>query len=114
MVGLALSLAVAATVPALGIEGRYLAREEIALVLDADYGAGGVLVERVVEDSAAEQAGLKLGDLILQFESHQVCSGECLLVGPRRLTRVSWIGVTFVRAGRVMKAIIDLSDRPLE
>jgi predicted metalloprotease with PDZ domain len=41
----------------------------------------GVLITEVVEDSPAEKAGLKMGDVILEFDGQTVSS-------PRRLTRL--------------------------
>lgn len=48
--------------------------------MDITSGAG-VLITEVVEDSPAEEAGLKMGDVILAFDGQTVSS-------PRRLTRL--------------------------
>ena len=41
-------------------------------------GTRCVLVEKVVKDSAAEQAGIQSGDLILKLEDKTISSGEDL------------------------------------
>lgn len=110
--------------PALGIECRFLSREEIAHLFNLDAGAGGILVEHVVEGSPAAPAGLMGGDLpftflgdtltlgrdlILQLEAYQACSDDCLREAPHRLTRLSRLGVTFLHEGRVLRTVIDLA-----
>ncbi len=111
----------------IGIDGRYLGREEAADLLNLDV-EGGVLVERVAEGSPAEAAGLRGGsltarlqgedillggDFILQLETHWVCAGACLESAPTEMGRFSWIGVTFLRGGQVLTAAIRI-EPPLE
>jgi hypothetical protein len=107
-----------------GIEGRYLSEEDIGHLFNSDVGGSGVLVERVREGSPAAKAGLVGGDilaeiqgqpillggdLILQLEVHVVCHDDCLKEAPARLQRANWIGVTYLRAGRITTTVIDLS-----
>ncbi len=104
----------------IGVDGRYLGREEAADLLNLDV-EGGVLVERVAEGSPAEAAGLRGGslparlqgedvllggDFILQLETHWVCAGPCLENAPAEMGRFSWIGVTFLRGGQVLTAVV--------
>lgn len=107
-----------------GIDGRYLSRDDIGHLFNADVGGSGVLVERVRDGSPAAKAGLVGGDvpasiggqpivlggdLILQLEVHVVCHDDCLKQAPAELRRIRWIGVTYLRAGRVRTTVIDLA-----
>jgi hypothetical protein len=121
----AVSLAPARAAERLGIQGRFLEADAIAGIFNRTVPKGGVLVEHVEEGSPAALAGLRGGDveatiqgetmilggdLILQLEVHNVCTGECLKNAPTELEKFSWIGVTYLRRGRVERAVIEVGD----
>ena len=112
-----------------GIEGRYLTADQIADLFNIEVAGGGVLIEHVLEGTPAARAGLRGGDLpatihgeplilggdiLLQLEIHKVCSGTCLQTAAVDLTTVGWIGATYLRHGRVLRAVIDLNEIPIE
>jgi len=106
--------------PWIGINGRWLDREELAHLYHLDLG-GALLVERVVAGSPADQAGLQGGfiparfgdeeillggDLIVEMEVPRPCREECLLEAPRRFAQLDQVPVSFLRAGRLLTAVI--------
>jgi len=112
-----------------GFQGRFLDTESVAALFNVDVPGGAVLVEHVDEGSPAAKAGLRGGavpatiqgddvllggDLIVQLEVHRLCAGECLQRAPVELERISWVGVTYVRGGRVGRTVIELEDIPLD
>lgn len=111
-------------VPTVGIQGRYLSSEQVADLLNLSIAGGAMLVERVSPNSPASRAGLHGGDLdatikgdpvllggdlIVQLEVHKSCAGECLLNAPAELSSLEWIGVTYMRKGKVQRTVIDVS-----
>jgi serine protease Do len=68
-----------------------------------DAQTGGVRVDEVQPDSAAEKAGLKAGDVILEFDGERVRSG-------RQFARL----VQETPAGRTVKAIVSRSGQRQE
>lgn len=121
----ALPLAPARAGERLGIQGRFLEADAIAGIFNRTVPKGGVLVEHVEQGSPAARAGLRGGDveatiqgetmllggdLILQLEVHNVCTGACLKNAPTDLERFSWIGVTYLRRGKVERAVIEVGD----
>ena len=106
--------------PWVGINGRWLDRDELAHLYHLDLG-GALLVERVVAGSPAEQAGLLGGfisaqvgdeeillggDLIVEMELPHPCREECLLQAPRRIAQLDQVPVSFLRAGRLLTTVI--------
>jgi S1-C subfamily serine protease len=113
----------------LGLEGRFLDAQTIAALFNVDVPGGGVLVEHVREGSPAARAGLRGGevaakiqgedlvlggDLIIQLEVHHVCAGVCLQSAPTELERFSWVGATYLRRGKIERAVIQLDDAVVE
>ena len=108
-----------------GFQGRFLEPESVAALFNVAVPGGAVLVEHVNEESPAARAGLRGGsvpatiqgedillggDLIVQLEVHRLCAGECLKRAPLELERPSWVGVTYLRGGRVGRAVIELEE----
>jgi len=113
----------------LGLEGRFLDADTIAALFNVEAPGGGVLVEHVAEGSPAARAGLhggnvtaKIqgeelflgGDLIIQLEVHKVCAGACLQSAGTELEQFSWVGATFLRRGKIERAVIQLEDASVE
>jgi serine protease Do len=113
----------------LGLEGRFLDADAIAGLLNLEVPGGGVLVERVAENSPAARAGLRGGnvaakvqgeeillggDLIIQLEVHHACAGRCLERASTELERFSWVGATYLRHGKIERAVIQLDDAVVE
>ena len=108
----------------MGIEGVFLNRAMIAAIMNHDL-EGGLLIERVAKDSPADKAGLKGGsfpgnlmgrefllggDLIIQFSTKDVCPLECLFDAKKYLSGIDKIPVTYLRGGREMTTVIDVSQ----
>jgi S1-C subfamily serine protease len=107
-----------------GMEGIFLSRKMISRLLNQDL-PGGLLIERVVKGSPADKAGLKGGsipgrilgrdvlfggDMILEFGTQVACHSECLEHAHERLTKLDRIPVKFLRGGKVIETVIDVSD----
>ncbi|WP_149179405.1 S1C family serine protease [Streptomyces sp. TRM49041] len=77
---------------ALDISGR--------TVLDADYRPTGVSVVRVLEGGAAQEAGLRVGDIITRLGDAEITTIQSLLEALAGLQPGDEVKVTFVREGR--------------
>jgi serine protease Do len=106
----------------IGIEGIFLSRDMITRLLNHDL-EGGVLVERVFKGSPADRAGLRGGsvsarilgqdvlfggDLIIEI-GPQTCQGACLEEAHKHLTGLDRIPVKFLRDGKIMETVIEVS-----
>jgi hypothetical protein len=106
--------------PSVGINGRWLDRDELAHLYHLDLD-GALLVERVVAGSPADQAGLRGGfipakigegeillggDLIVEMAIPSPCRGECLLQAPHQFSQLDEVPVTLLRAGRLLTTVI--------
>ncbi|MBK7436208.1 MAG: trypsin-like peptidase domain-containing protein [Saprospiraceae bacterium] len=70
----------------------------------------GVLVEKVYESSAAEDAGIQPGDVILKMDQSVVTSNNELheKIGSKRPG--DEVGITFYRAGKTFQTLVKLKD----
>ena len=108
----------------LGIEGVFLNRQVIATIMNHDL-EGGLLIERVAKGSPADKAGLRGGafagrlmgrefllggDLIIQFNTHEICHLECLIEAKKHLSGIDKIPVTYMREGIEITTVIDVSQ----
>jgi len=108
----------------IGIDGVFLNRQVIATFMNHDL-EGGLLIERVAKGSPADKAGLRGGsfsgrlmgrdfllggDLIIQFNTQEICHMECLLEAKKHLSGLEKIPVKYLREGKVMSTIIDVSQ----
>jgi len=108
----------------IGIEGIFLNNEQIARLFNRQL-EGGLLVERVVKGSPADRAGIHGGtlpahiqnrdfvlggDLIIQLGSQSACHVECLVEAKKHLKGLDRIPVKFLRGGKIMEAVIDVTD----
>ena len=109
--------------PWIGIEAIFLDGERLAELFNLDR-EGGLLIQHVARGSPAERAGLRGGtvpaevfgvsillggDLVLEFNAQEACHAECLIDQGKRLAGVERIPITFLRGGRVMHAVVDVS-----
>jgi putative serine protease PepD len=92
----------------LGITGdTFFAREA-----DGALAPSGVVVGTIIEDSAAEAAGLEPGDLILSFDGTGVTTMEGLIVALRLYRVGDTVTFSIERAGEVRDLPIELLERP--
>ena len=83
----------------------------VELEEETEHPEGGARIGRVVEDSAAEKAGLEEGDIIVAFEGHTIR-------GPMAVTKRlgdkdpgDTISITVVRDGRERSFDVELGER---
>lgn len=91
----------------LGVEGRSLTADQ-ATRLDV---TGGVLVQTVTEQSPADQAGLAVGDVVIQVEQTPVASWDDLVVELRRHRPGDSVTIWYVRDGMRDPAFPTLLER---
>ena len=94
--------------PRLGIEIRDLGKEDLAkFKLSSQQG---VAVEQVTKDSAAEKAGVKAGDVVVQFDGENVRSAAQLMRLVRETVAGRTVKMVVMRDGKRM----DLDVAPAE
>ena len=72
----------------------------------------GVLISEVTEDSAAEKAGLKQGDIIIEFEGRNVEKANVLQSRIAMLKPDTKVKVIILRDGKRKPVTIKLGERP--
>ncbi|MFH1501938.1 MAG: PDZ domain-containing protein [Candidatus Eisenbacteria bacterium] len=82
--------------------------------MDLDKGAGGVLVNEVYEESPAEAAGLKDGDVIVGLAGKKTTDVKHLIDVMGHLDPGNEVEVTVLRDGKEQMLIAVLSSRPEE
>ncbi|MFF8385523.1 S1C family serine protease [Streptomyces kanasensis] len=87
---------------ALGISGR--------TVLDDDYRPTGVAVERLMEDGAAQAAGLRVGDIITRLGDAEITTITSLLEALAALEPGQRVQVRYQREGRSRTATATLGE----
>ena len=107
----------------LGIEGIYLPRQALTDLFHQDL-EGGLLIQRVSKGSPAHRAGIKGGsipgqlmgrdlllggDLVIHIGPQETCGLECLTGAHKYLSGIDRIPVKFLRGGKVMETVIDVS-----
>ena len=83
----------------LGIQVQALT-PDLAQALDAPEGARGMVVARVTEDSAADRAGLRAGDIVTAIEGRLITSGSEMRARLGTLPVGRAIRIDVIRAGR--------------
>ena len=81
-----------------------------ALGLDKD--TKGVAITKVIKDTAAEKAGLKHNDVILEFDGKQVESAEQFRKGVALLEPGTKVKLTVLRDGKRKNFTVELGKRP--
>jgi len=94
--------------PRLGIQIRDLGKEDLAKYKLSSQN--GVVVDEVVQDSAAEKAGVKAGDVVVQFDGENVRSAAQLTRLVRETVAGRTVKMGVVRDGKRM----DLDVAPAE
>lgn len=74
----------------------------------------GALVAKVLTDSPAEAAGIKVGDIIVEFNGREVVSSSALppMVGSTRVGEK--IETRLIREGKAMTIKVEIGELPLE
>jgi S1-C subfamily serine protease len=80
-----------------------------ALNLEAD---SGVLVGQVVDDSPAEKAGLRSGDIILSVDRQEVGTPDALVDAVRRHEAGESVTVSVLRDGKTRELDVTLGEAP--
>jgi S1-C subfamily serine protease len=94
--------------PRLGVEIRDLTKDDLAKLKPTSQN--GVAVEEVVKESAAEKAGVKAGDVVVQFDGENVRSAAQLTRLVRETAAGRTVKMGIVRDGKRM----DIDVAPAE
>jgi serine protease Do len=97
----------------LGIEFGQLT-PDIAATLGLKEDTKGVVISKIVEDSAAEKAGLKRYDVIVEFENQPVEEGNQFLSRVAMLKPGTEVNLVVLRDGKREPFTIKLGKRPSE
>lgn len=97
----------------LGIEFKDLT-PDLAAALDLEKDTKGALISNVVEDSAAEKAGLKPYDVIVEFEGQPVEKSNEFLNRVAMLNPGTKVDLVVLRDGKRKPFTIKLGKRPPE
>lgn len=106
----------AGAVPAMA-NGGYLgvqlqkADDLLLEAFDLDGSEGGILVTEIVDDSPAEQAGLRRGDLILRLQGKDVDDVEGFTRSVRALDPGDEIELAYLRKGKRETVKVKLGER---
>jgi len=87
---------------------------ELATGLDLEKDTNGVVITNVIEDSAAEKAGLKLYDVVVEFEGQPVEISNQFLNRVAMLSPDTKVEVVVLRDGKRKTFTIKLGKRPPE
>lgn len=71
----------------------------------------GVLVQKIIPESAAERAGLKAGDVILRVNSTEITNPRHLFTEVQKYTAGTIVSIDYVRAGQKKNVQIALGAR---
>jgi S1-C subfamily serine protease len=74
--------------------------------------ASGAIVDQVVPDSPAESAGLRPGDVILQFQGKKIQSADDVRSILKRIRIGERLPITVVRGDHVLKGEITVGNTP--
>lgn len=107
----------------MGFDAVFLESDTLGALFNLDI-EGGMLVQQVVKGSPADKAGLRGGtvkadiegqevllggDLIVAMGPQESCHHECLVRARQSLAGSDEIKVSFLRGGREMEALVDVS-----
>lgn len=79
-----------------------------AFDLDSDYG---VVVKMVIDDSPAEEAGLKQGDIILMFDGEKLTDADQLVASVKNHDPEDEVKILIARKGKELELVAELGSR---
>ena len=79
---------------------------------ETEHSEGGALITRVVNDSAADDAGLEEGDIIVEFDGRTIRGPQGLVKQIRSLDPGDDVSITVLRDGRELTLDVELGERP--
>ena len=91
----------------LGVKAKNL-NEQLAEYFEVEYG---VLIEKIIDDSPAEQAGLKAGDVILEIEKKKIEDYEDLIRTVNYYDPGNTISLKYSRKGKINSVSIVLAKK---
>ncbi len=100
------------SMPWLGVAHRFLTPQEAGRLKVP--GGKGALVAQVVPNGPADQAGIKLGDVLLRFDGKPLDSEQALGNAIRQRNAGDKVEATLLRDGREMKLTVKLGAVPQE
>ncbi len=95
-----------------GVEWRDGAFLGVELEEETEYSEGGARITRVVEDSAAERAGLEAADIIVQLDGRTIRGPQAVSERLADLEPGQEVSITVVRDGRKQTVKAALGQRP--
>ncbi|HVD13357.1 MAG TPA: trypsin-like peptidase domain-containing protein [Actinomycetota bacterium] len=112
-VGFAVPIDTAANSAARIVKGEPIRSGYLGVSLDTpSLGRAGALVNRVDQGSPAEQSGLEVGDLIVQFGGRSIQSSDDLAAQIRSVSPGQRIPVKVVREGKEQAVTVMVGQRP--
>jgi putative serine protease PepD len=112
-VGFAIPIDSAANSAARIVKGEPIRSGYLGVSLDTpSLGRAGALVNRVEQGSPAEQSGLEVGDLIVQFGGKSIQSSDDLAAQIRAVGPGQQIPVKVVREGKEQAVTVTVGQRP--
>jgi membrane-associated protease RseP (regulator of RpoE activity) len=75
-------------------------------------GDVGVLITEVSDDSPAEKAGFKVGDVIVEFDGREIYDGDDLRRAVRRTDPGDKVKVVIIRDGKRRTLTVEMGERP--
>jgi putative serine protease PepD len=112
-VGFAIPIDTAANSAARIVKGEPIRSGYLGVSLDTpSLGRAGAVVNTVERGSPAEQSGLEVGDLIVQFGGKSIQSSDDLAAQIRAVSPGQRIPVKVVRAGKEQAVTITVGQRP--
>ena len=94
-----------------GYLGVFLEKVDDELREAIDYKGEGAYVEDVVEDSPADKAGMKAGDIIIEYEGNKIEDSEQLRKLIRKSSSGDKVKLVVVRDGKNKKLKAELAER---
>ena len=92
--------------PWLGVE-----TSDLSAAQQAELGQPGAQVDRVVSDSPAERAGLRVGDVVVSVDDTRIPSSSALVVELRSARKGQAISISYLRDGSERITVATLVDR---
>lgn len=85
---------------------------ELAKALGLEENTKGVVISQIIKDSAAEKAGLKINDVIVEFNGKPVEKVEDFRYGVAALKPGTKVDMVIMREGKKETISVELGERP--